>query len=559
MSSHADNKGTHGHGYQFRPWYRIRQLILVDRSDIYLIVTFALLVAILSLATPIAVEAMVSTVMFGVLLWPIIWLAVALFGFMFLSGLIRVAEVYVIEILQRRIFVRVVERFSRLIPRVQMTEFNHEYGPALINRFFDVQKVQKSMATLLLDGIELVLIIIVGLTVLAFYHPLLLAFDVGLIVCLILLILLGRGGVKTSIEESHVKYEVAEWLQELARIPRTIRTAGGPVIAVNRADHLAHEYVIARKAHFSIVFRQFSFAVLIQIVANVLLLGLGGWLVTKQELTIGQLIASELIIAMVVNSLLKIYKYLDSWYDLFTGVEKLGVIDDLPTERDTGAPLPARPVGISIKVQDATFRIYNQTKFFPNFTIRSGEKIALVGSAGVGKSVLLDFFSGFKEPTSGVVSLDGVSLKELQLESVRQQVSVVHELEIINGTVYDNILLRREALTVEQISEALDRAGILNIVNHLEDGLQTRLMPNGRPLSETEAMRLCIARAIVAGPRLLVLDGVLDRLDLEECPRLLETLFAENAPWTLVVVTRNQEILDRCDRVLNLDYSEVDA
>ena len=233
-----------------RPFARLRELLQPERRDIATVVVFAVAVALLSLATPITVESLVNTVSFGVLMWPVVVLAGVLMACLGLAAAIRAMQAYVVECLQRRLFVRVVADYAHRLPRLQLEAFDHRYGPELANRFFDVLNLQKSVAVLLLDAVALVVTATIGMAVLAFYHPYLLGFDILLILMIaIVLFALGWGGVRTSLHESHAKYDVAAWLEELSRCLRVFKFAGGRRFAVERADRLAGEYVSARRHH----------------------------------------------------------------------------------------------------------------------------------------------------------------------------------------------------------------------------------------------------------------------------------------------------------------------
>lgn len=552
-----DHHDGHAHGghehHEPRPWSRIKTMFRPERKDLTVVLIYALFVALLSLATPIAVQAMVSTIIFGVVIWPIIWLALILFICLALAGVIHTAESFVIEVLQRRLFVRTVADFAQILPRVKLESFDKEYGPSIVNRFFDIVKVQKSAATLLLDAVGIILATVIGMAVLAVYHPILLAFDVALIFALVVIVLAGRGGIKADIAESQAKFEIGEWLQELARIPRSFKTGYGPALAMRKADELATRYLADRKRSFAIVQRQFILGVITQVLANVALLGLGGYLVMERQLTAGQLIAAELIIALVVGSLLKLNKYLDAWYGLCTGLEKLAHVTDLPTERETGDVMGEPNSGMRLSVSDVSYQTEYRRFDGISWRVEPNEKVALTGKAGTGKSVLLDVIAGLREPTTGHIELDGFDLRDLQLDSVRRQVAIVRGVEIFSGTIGDNIRLGREYLTLHELRDALQAVQLPSAVQSLPDGMQTILNQDGQPLSQSQALRICIARAIVGKPRLLILDGILDDLDTDQFPEMMDTLFAPNAPWTLVVVTRNEKVVNRCTRVIGLN------
>ena len=318
---------------------------------------FALLVGVLALAMPVAVEALVNTVAFGRYLQPVVVLAILLFTFLAFAAAMRALITFIVEILQRRLFVRVVEDLAYRLPRVQQQSFDHVHGPELVNRFFDVVTVQKTIAALLLDGIAIVLQTVIGMAVLAFYHPFLIGFDVVLLLLIAFIIfVLGRGAVRTAVQESKAKYAVGAWLEELARHHTAFKLHAGTQFALDRADQLAVNWLEYRRDHFRIVMRQILFALGLQALAATALLGLGGWLVILGELTLGQLVAAELIVMMIVGSFAKLGKYIESFYDLLASVDKLGYLFDLPTEshdklfhlRD-GAPA-------AVNVQDVTYK-----------------------------------------------------------------------------------------------------------------------------------------------------------------------------------------------------------
>jgi len=528
-------------------------LLKPERRDIVAVVVFAVAVAVLSLATPIAVESLVNTVAFGILLWPVVIIAGILMTCLGLAAAIRAVQVYVVECVQRRLFVRVVADYAHRLPRVRLEAFDQRYGPELANRFFDVLNLQKSLAFLLLDGVALVVTAVVGMIVLAFYHPFLLGFDILLLLLIAFtLFVLGWGGVRTSLHESHAKYDVAAWLQELLRCLRAFKFAGGRQLALEKADHLAGQYVTARREHFRVVWRQTVFALGLQVVASTALLGLGGYLVINRQLTLGQLVAAELIVALIVASVAKLGKYAETYYDLMSGAEKLGLLTDLPLEREGGEALTDGGSGIAVRVNGVD-RVAHRTLPTPaDWHVAAGERVAVVGPPGSGKTTLFEMLCGLREPGHGIVEMDGIDLRGLSLERMREQVVLVEGSGIFTGTIAENVRVGRTHLSPGDVREVLRVVGLLGAVQNLPRELDTPLTPDGGPLSASQALRLGIARALVGRPRLLILDGVLDALDPRDCPDLLPRLFDRSAPWTLLVASTNPAVVGMCDRIIGL-------
>jgi putative ABC transport system ATP-binding protein len=560
MSDTPGHHHTPGHGHPpARPFTRLWQLLRPERRELWMVVVFAAVVACLSLATPVAVETLVNTVAFGVLLWPVVAIALVLAACLGLAGAIRAVQVYVVECIQRRLFVRVVADYARRLPRVQLPAFDRQYGPELANRFFDVLTVQKSLATLLLDGVSLVVAVTVGLVVLAFYHPFLLGFDLLLILFLAVLVFaLGWGGVRTSLHESHAKYDVAGWLEEVPRNLRAFKFAHGRELAEQTADRLAGEYVTARRAHFRVVWRQTVFAIALQVLASTALLGIGGYLVIDRQLTLGQLVAAELIVTLVVASVSKVGKYAETFYDLMSGAEKLGLLTDLPLDREGGEPLPAGgPLAVRvIEVESASGR---PLALPADWRVDAGERVAVIGPPGAGKTTLFEVLCELREPDGGRVEFDGLDARVFNPAAARERIALVGSVsEVFAGTVTENVAAGRRGVTPADVRDALRAVGLLEAVYALPGGLNTVLTPDGGPLSANQAVRLGLARAIVGRPRLLILDGTLDVLDLRNCPDLLPFLFDRLAPWTLLLATADPALIARCDRTLDLSGEDRD-
>ena len=527
------------------PWQRLAELLRLERSDMLTLMAFALGVGLLSIVVPAAIEALVNTVAFGVLLWPIIVLSLVMFGFLVVAAVLRALQTFVAECLQRRIFVRTADAFANHFARCEMEAFDGRNPTDIVNRFFEISAVQKSAATLLVDGIGIVMITVVGLVVLAFYHPYLLTFAVVMVLLVAFLLLgLGLGGVRTSIDESYAKFDVAAWLEEIAKCPHTFRFGRGAGLALDRADSLADAYVSARKRHFRVVWRQTLFALLLEAVASTVLLGLGGWLVINRQLTLGQLVAGELIVTLVLTALSKSGKYIEIFYDLQASLDKLGVLDQLPLEPVGGERLPpnAGPMAVVAEV------IRGGHGGPQRLEVRPGERVAVHGPSGSGKTVLLETLALLRVPREGLLEFDHIDARSLDRAATRLLVAYVGQAETFADTVAENVRVGRDDLTAADVRRALEMVGLADRVARLPQGVATPLASDGMPLSSNEVSRLSIARALAGKPRLLLIDGLLDGLDIQGCPELIESILDPSAPWTLVVVTARDDIQNRCDR-----------
>ncbi|QDU49551.1 peptidase domain-containing ABC transporter [Gimesia panareensis] len=554
----ASSDGAH-ETHHLPPLDRVLTLMKPEAADIWTVTVFALITGLLALATPLAVESLVNTVAFGRLLQPVVILALMLLAFLSFSAALLGLQTYVVEIIQRRIFARVAADLSYRLPRVVPGALAGQSGRELVNRFFDVITVQKASSALMLDGISLVLNTLIGMTVLAFYHPWLLGFDIVLLALILFVIfVLGRGAVNTSIKESKAKYTVASWLEDLIGCPTAFRYRGAAEFALDQADHYTYEYLNARKKHFRIVMRQIVFALGLQAAASTTLLGLGGWLVIAGQLTLGELVAAELIVTVIVGSFAKMGKHLQSYYDLLASVDKLGVLFDLPMERQDGLLQISQHEPAEVSVNGVGFTNFHggTTDHQIDLYVESGGRLMLTGPSGSGKSRLLDLLFGLSPPAKGHVSINEIDPRDMRPDALRKHVALARNVEIFTGTLEENIHLERPYVSTSDVREALEWVGLYEQVLQLPQGLQTRLVDNGYPLTENQARKLMLARAIVGRPRLLLIDGLLDTLPDEEAESLTRMLSEPARLWTLIMVTGRRNLVELGSSVHALQDTE---
>ena len=581
-NSHEFGYVGHGEHAHPSPWSRLREFFRPERSDLWIVLIFALFTGMLTLATPIAVEALVNTVAFGTLLQPLVVLSIILLTFLGFAAALKFLQRFVVELIQRRLFARVVARLAWQLPRVRL-DAAHQFTPELLNRFFDVVTMQKIVAQLALDGLRVVLTVGLGMIVLAFYHPWLLAFDAVLLVMLTFnIFVLGRGAVRTSIAESASKYAVAGWLENIALCPTTFKAVGAAEFALTRADRLTTDYLVAREAHYRVLMRQIVSGLALEALASAVLLGLGGYLVIQGQMTLGQLVAAELIVTLIVAAIAKLDKQFESFYDLLTSMDKLGYLFDLPVEPSSGLIHVGHSGAASLSLRGVSFSHGDSSVGLSevSFEVAPGEVVAITGPAGCGKSTLLDLLFRLREPSSGRIVLDDFDLGDLRPDALRQIVSLVRGIEVLDGTLAENVHLDRPEITTTDVRDALRRMELAedalsshvrqnvgapsgessNGTNATRSGergyqnwsLDTHLAHDGKPLSESQARRLMLARAVVGKPRLLLIDGLLDALPDEDGERLLEELKRTRTGCSVLLATGRKSLAAKCDRVCEL-------
>ncbi|MDZ7637328.1 MAG: ATP-binding cassette domain-containing protein [Bryobacterales bacterium] len=544
--------GDDGHGHSDAhdehpsPMDRIRALFAEERSNLWIIVIYSIAIGLLSLVIPIAVQALVSTIAFGTVLQPLVVLTVVVLIVLIFVGILQAMRTYMVEIMQRRLFARISAQVMHTLLRVRKDAFDSAHGPELVNRFFDIVTVQKAAALLLIDGLALVTATLIGMILMAFYHPYLLVFDILLLLAIAFTMWpLGRGAIPTAIAESKMKYTVAAWLEELARNTVTFKSKAGLAYAFSRTDSLVTEWTFKRKKHFRILFKQVLGSLTIQAIASAVLLGFGGWLVIERQLTLGQLVAAELIVTLVVSNFAKFGKQLETFYDLTAASDKVGHLLDLPVE-SSGPEMPPSPsTPASISVRDVSYGYASREKVLDNvsFEVAPGQRVGILGFGSSGKSTLVDLLYGLRNPKAGYIALDGADYRQLNLKELRGQIALVRDVEVFDGSIADNVRLGNPEVSNDEIRRVLQQVGIFDAVMSMPEGMDTQLMTGGRPLSPRQAVALMIARAIVMQPRVLIVDEDFVALDDSDCAAdLVKVLSDLEQPWTLLLIAHASSI-----------------
>ncbi len=541
------------HGPTGRELGQLWRLLRVERRDIGAVLVYAVLGGLLTLVLPLGTQAVVNTVAFGVFT-PNLWVlcGLVLVGLLAGGGLF-VMERWIVDLLQRRIFVRTTFDVAYRLPRIREGALADHYAPELVNRFFDVLTLQKTLGKVLLDGSSAALTVLFSLILLAVYHPIFLVFDVIVLLFLpFVVVVLGRGGLATSVAESTNKYAVANWLEEVARCRVSLKLAGNPARVFERVDALASEYVRARYAHFRVLLRQLVGSEVFRALLVVGALGIGGSLVIRQQLSLGQFVAAEVVVLYLAGALQKLVAQLEHVYDLLTALHKLGLITEMPLEREAARPAPGLASGpAGLELRDVVFSYGGRRPVLDGATatVAPGERVSLIGR---GKSSLVALVTRFHEPASGLIELDGIDVRTIDPEALRVQVGVVEGRrdQIFEGTLEENITMGRP-LPHADVRWAIATAQLADEIGALPEGLQTPLPATGATLSESVCTRILCARAIVGRPRLLIVDDALAGLPPDLHRRLLDALWREPG-WTLIDLSQDPRLGQRSGRRLEL-------
>jgi ABC-type bacteriocin/lantibiotic exporter with double-glycine peptidase domain len=538
---------------------RLFRLIKADKKDITRIYLFAAFGGLINLSLPLGIQAIITYISGGMISTSWIILVVLVILGVILAGIMQVMQLSLSETIQQRIFQRASFEFALRIPRIRLEQVASKYAPELINRFFDTLSLQKGLSKLLLDVGASALQILFGLILLSFYHPFFILFGLLLISVLYLVIrATGPRGLQTSIEESTYKYQVAYWLEEVARTMNTFKLAGESSLPVRRTDELVSNYLTARKNHFKILMIQYLNIIGFKALVAGGLLVIGSVLVLDNQINLGQFVASEIIIILIINSVEKLIRTMEPIYDVLTALEKIAAITDLELERETGRKLefPEERKPISISVQNLSYgrsALGKPLIHDISFDIAAGERVLIHGFSGSGKTTLLELLGGLYQNYEGTILYNDQSAGSLNLGSLRSHIGdSLNEEDIFEGTIEENVLLGKEWLSFDNLKWAAEKIGLMDFVKRLPEGFQTKLSPKGSGLPEHIVRKIKMARSIVEQPPLVIWQELLHIFSNEDKHLINDCMLSKEKPWTLIVSSGSKSIAKKCDRIILL-------
>ncbi|WP_459210921.1 peptidase domain-containing ABC transporter [Aquimarina rhabdastrellae] len=543
------------------PWKRFINLLKLDRKDILHICYYAIFSGFVALTLPIGIQAIINFMQSAQVStsWIILVFLVTL-GVAF-QGVLQLMQMRILEQMQQKIFTRASFEFAYRFPKIKMQELYNYYPPELANRFFDVLTIQKGLSKLLIDFPSAILQIVLGLILLSFYHPFFIIYGLLLVVLIYVIFkFTALKGLQTSLAESKSKYKVAHWIQEIARSLISFKLSGSTDFSMYKNDELTVSYLEARENHFKVLITQFIQMIGFKVLVTAGLLIIGGLLVLNQQMNIGQFVASEIIILLVITSVEKIIKGLESFYDVLTSLEKIGQVVDKELEVQTGVVPFDNGEDLKIELKDLIYQKGNSIKILDgiNLDIVSSDRILLEGKSGSGKTTLLKVISGLVQPTYGGFYVNDVSINGIWLNKYRMFVGqTLPEQLPFEGTILENITLGNPNIDRKKLYDILKHLGLLAFIKEQPKGLDTMLFSEGQQMSFTTSKRILLARAIVNEPKILLLKDPLDAFEEEEALSIMSYLTAPERPWALIVASKNKLWKKYCKRKIRLDNGKI--
>ena len=531
------------------PVARIWQLIREERSTFSSIYFYAILAGLIQLSLPVGIQSIINFVLGGTFSTSLVILIIAVVGGVLATGLMYINQMKLIEKIQQTLFVRYTQGIANKLPLIDLRKADEHYLPELVNRFFEIPALQKGLSKLLLDFPTASIQILFGLILLSFYHPAFILFGILLVVVLGgILYYTGAQGLASSLEESKHKYSLAAWLEEMARGIKAFKfEPDGPVLTRN-AERRTIRYLDKRTEHFRILLFQYRILVAFKTIISAGMLLVGSILLLDQQLNIGQFIAAEIVIIIVIGAVEKLIGNLDSVYDVLTSIDKISKLTDKEEELSGKLAMPWRSEGVTVGVQNLRFGFQDNQPIVKvaQAMIPAGGKACIVGPEGSGKSTLLQLMGGIYTGYEGELTIDGIPISNYQLDSFRAQVGIsLSGLHIFQGTVWENVTLGKMEIPVDELMEISRKIHFDKQIQSWEAGWDTKVSPLGARLSGSTIRKILLMRALAKKPRLLLLEEPWRGCSAADKKAIQDFLLSLPSSTTVIVVTNDPEFVQR--------------
>lgn len=516
------------------------EILWPEKSYFWLAIVYGLGISLLGLATPISVQLLINSIANTALPVPLFTLAAILFGLLLLSGLLAALRIHLMEIYRRRFMARLVAEVTMKAINAADPFFEDERRIDLFNRYFELINIQKAVPSLLIGGFTIILSMVVGFVVTSFYHPFFLAFNLVLVLLLwAIWAVWAKGAMKTSINLSHEKYNAAHWLETVGASAGFYKSGRHIDYALDRAEQVTANYVRAHAAHFGYQFPQTIALYVLYALASAGLLALGGWLVIQEQLSIGQLVAAELILSGVFAGIYQLYSYLDDWYDITASVEELSLLYGLPQEPPVKDAMKTVRGG-ALSCERVRFQ-HNGVPAELNFTLPEGAQVVAQGVPGMERR-FARLLKRHTPPDSGLITLGGVDIAAFDPLQLRSEITVLDRAAIVETTIAEYLKLANPDRNAGDHLAVLRTVGLDDRIALMPEGMQTVLSSTGWPFTVAKTMQLKLAAAMLAEPHILVLSPLFDTVPLPRLRSVFE--FFRGRPTTIIYFSNRPEAVD---------------
>ncbi|MEN9946963.1 MAG: hypothetical protein RLZZ293_1349 [Pseudomonadota bacterium] len=535
-----------------------RYLLVRDKKFFSLIIGYGVIVALLNLALPLSIQVLITSIIYTAQITPVLILGLVLLFLISFAALLSVLQKFLIEIYKRRSFSRIASDILLKIIYSDQQSFLKHSSSGLSSRYFEIFNLQTNASELIVEGFLVFLTILVSFILSSFYHPYFLILNL-----VILVIIWGSWKIFSSrashyaIERSEAKFALFGWIDDVFKMNTFFKSNTGKNYALNKGAKLIRDYIKARCRYWNVSFAQLIILSLLYVATTVALVTIGSILVIYGQLSLGQLVAAEILYTTSLYGVSKLSIYYDKYYNLIASLDEMGhlfVIDDERLGRIDNSntliqtSLTAEQI---ISFNDVIYQDYFGNKYIFNFQLQRKQSVLLLTNNQNTKVILNDLLNHYLTPNSGYIEFNNIHLSDYDQHYLRDQIYLVNNSDLFACSISEFLEFGMTPQQEKYTNEILAITGLNIVIHRLESKYQTNLLANGYPLTKEQVILLKVVKAILLNPQMIIITDILEQIDSNIHLQLLEYIQSTTS-ITIVSIADNAKYQAYYQKVVTL-------
>ncbi len=454
-------------------------------------------------------------------------------------------------------------KVQRQVLRLPIRFFDNNKSGALVSRIMnDVEGVRNLVGTGLVQLVGGVLTSVICLVLLIKISPLMTMYVLVPVIIFGLISLKAFSKIRPIFRErGKITADVTGRLTETLNGVRVIKGFNAEAQEIKTFEHGVERLFLNIKASLTSTSLITSSATFLLGLASTGIMGVGGYMIINGELTFGEFLAFTLYLGFMIAPIVQMSNIGSQLTEAFAGLDRTEELMNMTPEDDgTVRTVKIEAIKGDIEFRDVSFAYEEGKEVVKNITFSapSGSVTALVGTSGSGKTTIAGLAASFLNPQGGIITVDGTDLSKVSLDNYRGQLGVVLQDDFLfEGTIRENILFPRPNATEEQVQSAVHAAHVHEFTDRFQDGLNTVIGERGVKLSGGQRQRIAIARAVLANPRILILDEATSNLDTESEAFIQESLRSLMKGRTTFVIAHRLSTIRQADQILVVENGNI--
>ncbi|MFC0264427.1 ABC transporter ATP-binding protein [Fontibacter flavus] len=554
-TKNPENRVTMSHVFKTIIWPRRRHLFL----GLFLIIISRLSGLVLPGASKYLIDDVIPSNDINMLKW----LVIIVIGAIAIQSTTSYALTQILSVEAQHLIAKLRVKVQRHIIQLPIRYFDNTKTGELVSRIMtDVEGVRNLVGTGFAQMVGGILTAVISLALLIYISPLMTVYVLVPVIIFGLISLKAFGKIRPIFRErGKINAEVTGRLTETLGGIRVIKGFNAEEQEIKTFENGVDRLFLNVKASLTATSFVTSSATFLLGLASAGIMGIGGYMIMESQMTFGDFLAFTLYLGFMIAPIVQMSNIGSQFTEAFAGLDRTEEIMNMPLESDVKSRTLTLPnIKGNIAFQDVSFAYEEGKEVLKGISFHApeGSVTALVGTSGSGKTTIAGLAASFLNPDSGIITVDGVNMQQITLDSLRSQLGVVLQDDFLfEGTIRENILFPRPDASEERLMKAVRAAHVQEFTDRFEDGLDTVIGERGVKLSGGQRQRIAIARAILADPRILILDEATSNLDTESEALIQASLKELMKGRTTFVIAHRLSTIRQADQILVIEQGEI--